>query len=320
MKIAVIGSGYVGTVTGACLAELGHQVICADVSASRMEKLQSGVVPFYEAGLESLIRTHLEEGNLRFTTDMEAAADHGEIIYLCVGTLPLPNGKPDLKPLTNAVHAIARSIRSYKLIVEKSTMPIKTGEWLASLFAEHLPPGVHVDIAADPQFLREGKAVNDFMHPDRIVIGTDSPQAIDLLVNLYKPLNAPVLMTDINSAELIKHATNAFLAMKISFINSIAHICEKTGADITTVSKGLGLDSRISPDYLSAGVGYGGLFFSKDINSLLNIANEHNVNLDLLKTTEVINRYQRIHFINKLEEALGGQLEGKTIAFPDYRE
>jgi UDPglucose 6-dehydrogenase len=193
-------------------------------------------------------------------------------------------------------------------------MPIKTGEWLQSLLREQVPSNIEFDIAAVPQFLREGHAVKDFMHPDRIIIGAESKRAIDTIVEIYRPLNAPILVTDTNSAELIKHATNAFLATKISFINSIAQVCEKTGADITSVARGLGLDRRIGQEYLSAGIGYGGIFFPKDINSLLNIAEDFHINLDLLKQVDIINRYQRISFIEKIDEALGKNLSGKTIA------
>lgn len=314
MKIAVIGSGYVGTVTGTCMAELGHHVVCADVKAERMKNLQNGIMPFHEQGLEPLIRTNLEEGRLQFTTQIRESVKQADVIFLCIGTPPLPSGKPDLKALTIAAKEIAAAMTTgYKLIVEKSTMPVKTGEWLKELLEAELPDAADFDIAAVPQFLREGNAVRDFMQPDRIIIGAENQRAIDILVGLYSPLNAPLLVTDINSAELIKHASNAFLAMKISFINSIAQICEKTGADINQVAKGLGLDKRISAEFLNAGIGYGGIFFPKDISSLLNIADEYHINLDLLKNTEVINRYQRINFIEKIEHAVGS-LEGKTIA------
>lgn len=295
------------------MAELGHEVTCADVKEDRMNKLSQGNLPFHEEGLEPLIRTNLEEGRLHFTTNIREGVRNSDVIFLCVGTPPLPNGKPDLKPLTQAVKEIAASMTGYKLIVEKSTMPVKTGEWLSELLRAELPKGADFDIAAVPQFLREGNAVRDFMFPDRVIIGAENQRAIDILVNIYSPLNAPLLITDINSAELIKHASNAFLAMKISFINSIAHICEKTGADITKVAKGLGLDKRISPEFLNAGIGYGGIFFPKDIASLVNIADEYSINLDLLKHTEVINRYQRISFIEKIDSAVG-KLEGKTVA------
>lgn len=314
MKIAVIGSGYVGTVTGTCLAEMGHQVICADVKEGRMKNLQDGKVHFYEEALEPLIRGNREEGRLNFTTDIVNAVRESDVIFLCIGTPLLPNGKPDMNALKAAVKSIAAGMDGYRLIIEKSTMPIKTGEYLQSMLQEQLAPGIEFDIAAVPQFLREGHAVNDFMHPDRIIIGAASKRAIDTIVELYQPLNAPLLITDINSAELIKHATNAFLATKISFINSIAQVCEKTGADIVSVARGLGLDQRIGQEYLNAGIGYGGIFFPKDLNSLLNIGEEFHLNLALLKEVETINRYQRISFIEKIDEALGKNLHGKTIA------
>ncbi len=314
MKIAVIGSGYVGTVTGTCLAEMGHQVICADVKEGRMKNLQEGKVHFYEEALEPLIRGNREEGRLEFTTDIVGAVRSSDVIFLCIGTPLLPSGKPDMNALSAAVKSIAGGMDGYRLIIEKSTLPIKTGEWLQSLLREQVADGIDFDIAAVPQFLREGHAVNDFMHADRIIIGAENQRAIDTIVEIYRPLNAPLLITDINSAELIKHATNAFLATKISFINSIAQICEKTGADITSVSRGLGLDRRIGPAYLNAGIGYGGIFFPKDLNSLLNIAEEFHINLDLLKQVDVINRYQRISFIEKIDEALNKNLHGKTVA------
>ncbi len=314
MKIAVIGSGYVGTVTGTCLAELGHQVVCADLNENLMANLQKGIVHFYEEGLETLIRTNLEAERLRFTPDITQAVKDSEVIFLCIGTPPLPNGKPDMNALTQAVKTIASAMDGYRLIIEKSTMPIKTGEWLKEMLKAELPGDIPFDIAAVPQFLREGHAIHDFMHPDRVIIGAEVQQAVDTIVEIYSPLNTPILVTDINSAELIKHATNAFLATKISFINTIAQICEKTGADIGKVSKGLGLDKRISPDYLNAGIGYGGIFFPKDLNSLVNIADEYHLNLDLLKAVETINRYQRINFIEKIAESVEGGISGKTVA------
>ncbi|MGE0199887.1 MAG: UDP-glucose/GDP-mannose dehydrogenase family protein [Candidatus Melainabacteria bacterium] len=314
MKIAVIGSGYVGTVTGTCLAELGHQVICADRNEARMQHLQRGEVNFYEEGLEAMLVANLETGRLSFTTDVEGAVRQSEIVFLCIGTPPLPNGKPDMNALTQAIQTVANGMDGYRLIVEKTTLPIKTGEWLASMLRERLPQGVEFDVAAVPQFLREGQAIHDFMNPDRIVVGAESKRATDTIVEIYGVLNAPIMICDINSAELIKHATNALLATKISFINSIAQICEKTGADINVVSKGLGMDKRIGHDYLQAGIGYGGIFFPKDLNALLNIADEYHLNLDLLKAVETTNRYQRISFIERIDEALGGRLSGKTIA------
>lgn len=326
MNITVVGTGYVGTVTGACLAELGHQVIGTDVNEGRIARLAEGHLHFYEPELEPMLRTNLDEGRLRFTPDIKTAIRDAEVVFLCVGTQPLPDGSPDLKPLMRAVDDLADALSGYTLIVEKSTVPVKTGEWLMDLLNDRIAncQGEECptfDIAAVPQFLREGYAVQDFMNPDRLIIGTASQKAIDVLNQIYAPLKPPVLLTDINSAELIKHATNALLATKISFINTIAQICEKTGADITEVAKGLGMDKRINPEYLNPGVGYGGIFFSKDIQSLLKIADEYHINLDLLKSTETTNRYQRLKFIDKVAAAVTGRegrleerLEGKTVA------
>lgn len=329
MKMAIIGSGYVGTVTGACLAEMGHDVVCADLDKARIETLQQGTVPFYEEGLETLMRSNMAAGRLAFTADITQAIQHGEMVFLCIGPKGNATERPDPRFLQQAAKDIAVSLvpGQYKLIVEKSTLPIKTGDFLKQTILAELPPDIdasQVEVAAVPQFMREGKAIKDFMHPDRIVIGAESQRAIDALVQIYRPLSAPMLITDINSAELIKHATNAFLAMKISFMNSIAQLCEKTGADINEVAKGLGMDKRIGSDYLHAGLGYGGIFFSKDIHSLLTIGKEYYVNLDLLKQTEDINRYQRISFIERIERVVAanghvtsgghGGLEGKTIA------
>ncbi len=318
MRMAVIGSGYVGTVTGTCLADMGHTVTCTDLDTGKIDLLRQGQVPFFEKGLDAKIKTNVEEQRLFFTSDIQDALKDADIIFLCMGAKQAPVGKPDMRPLTMAVDDIAKALvpDKYTLIVEKSTLPIKSGEYLQTLLDEALPKDktYQFDIAAVPQFMREGNAIHDFFHPDRVVIGADSQDAIDILVKLYQPLNGPMLITDLSSAELIKHATNAFLAMKISFINSIAHVCEKTNADITMVAKGLGMDRRISPHYLNAGIGYGGIFFPKDINSLVAIADEYHLNLDLLKTTEIINRYQRINFVERVERAVGGDLHGKTVA------
>lgn len=325
MKLAVVGSGYVSIVTGACFAGLGHHVHVASPEEALTAQLQQGIPPFYEEGLEALLKTEIDRGHLRFSTDVTGAVAEADVVFLCVAAPPLPDGKPDMKPLIEITQAMAKGLgpnntnaknNGYKLIVERSTLPVKTSHWLRGQFEKLLPEDAAgcYDLAAVPQFLREGQAIKDFYHPDRIVIGAESQRAIDLLVELYSELSAPMLMTDINSAELIKHATNAFLAMKISFINSMAHLCEKTGADISQVAKGLGMDKRISPDFLNAGIGYGGIFFPRDIASLLNIGQELSVNLDLLKTTETINRYQRIAFMERVEAAAGGDLHGKTVA------
>ncbi|MEB3206989.1 MAG: UDP-glucose/GDP-mannose dehydrogenase family protein [Vampirovibrionales bacterium] len=318
MKIAVIGAGYVGTVTATCLAEMGHQVICADTSEERVEQLQRGKPPMYEQGLEPLLVKNLGNGRLQFTAHIGNAVRHGDIIFLCIGTQPLLDGRPDMAPLMRAIEDITVSMDGYKIIVEKSTLPIKSAQWLSGLIREKLPAYASFDIAAVPQFLREGTAVADFFHPDRTVIGADKQTVSDKLVSLFAPLNGVILVTDINSAEIIKHATSAFLATKLSFINAMAQLCEQTGADVSQVAKGLGMDHRIGPEFLNAGIGYGGIFFAKDIASLIDIGNQYHINLDLLKATTIINRYQRISFIERIEQAFGhkgaGSLEGKTVA------
>lgn len=318
MRMTIIGSGYVGTVTGTCLAELGHTVICTDLDQEKISSLSNGDLPFFENGLSNMIKTNVQENRLSFSTDIQGSLKTADMIFLCMGATGTPTGKPDMRPLEQAVKDIAAILEpnKYQLIVEKSTLPIKSGQYLRELLNKALPNDQQFDfeIAAVPQFMREGHAVHDFFHPDRVVIGAESEKATDALVKIYQPLNAPMLITDISSAELIKHAANAFLAMKISFINSIAHICERTDADVTMVAKGLGMDQRIAPEFLNAGIGYGGIFFPKDINSLVSIADDYHLNMDLLKTTEVINRYQRIDFIERIERAAGGSVSGKTVS------
>jgi UDPglucose 6-dehydrogenase len=314
VQIAIIGSGYVGLVTGACFAHLGHQVVCVDNQKAKIEKLNQGIMPIYEPGLDVLVKTNVVEGRLHFTTDIEEATRLSDIIFICVGTPPKPNGEADLSAFEHVAAAMAPAMSdSYKLIVEKSTVPVRTGEWLASLFRSHLPQGADFDIASNPEFLREGSAIKDFLETDRVVLGTNADRAAALLVKLYAPLNAPILITDLNSAELIKHASNAFLAMKISFINAVAQMCEMTGADIGKVAKGVGLDKRIGEQFLKAGVGYGGACFPKDVQAFIAIAGQHGYDFELLKAVEKINQGQRHHLADKVFRALGNDLAGKTI-------
>jgi UDPglucose 6-dehydrogenase len=313
MDIAIIGSGYVGLVTGACFAHLGHRVVCVDNQAAKVEKLKAGQMPIYEPGLDVLVKTNVAEGRLRFTTDIAEATACSEAIFICVGTPPKPNGEADLSAFEHVAGAMAPAMNGYKLIVEKSTVPVRTGEWLAELFRSHLPAGADFDIASNPEFLREGSAIRDFLESDRVVLGVNSDRAASLLIKLYTPLNAPILVTDLNSAELIKHASNAFLAMKISFINAVAQVCERTGADITKVAKGVGLDKRIGEQFLRAGVGYGGACFPKDVSAFISIAEKHGYDFELLRAVERINADQRRHVAEKIEAALGGDLPGKVV-------
>jgi UDPglucose 6-dehydrogenase len=258
MNIAIIGSGYVGLVTGACFAELGNKVICADNDGRKIAGLKKGVLPIFEPGLEESIINNKKAGRLLFTTRIKDAVRHCEIIFIAVGTPALENGEADLTGIENVARNIALNMTGYRLIVEKSTVPVETGEWVKHTISTYVKSNIKFDVASNPEFLREGSAINDFMHPDRIVIGVESKKARDLLVDLYKPLNAPIVVTNIKSAELIKHASNSFLALKISYINLISNICEKTDADVEFVAQGMGLDPRIGSRFLKAGLGYGG--------------------------------------------------------------
>lgn len=314
MKIAIMGSGYVGLVTGTCFAELGHDVICVDNNRDKIQRLQRGQVPIYEPGLEELLQANVAEGRLHFSSEIADGVNFGEILFICVGTPALPDGRVDLSAMEKVIAEIARNMRSYKLIVEKSTVPVRTAESMEALARKHLVQRhVEFDLASNPEFLAEGSAIQDFMHPDRVVLGVKSERAASLLIQLYAPLNAPILITDINSAELIKHASNAFLAMKISFANALATICERTGADINKVTRGMGLDKRIGPQFLRAGIGFGGSCFPKDLSGFIHLVQAHGYDFSLLKAVQEINIHQRLHFLEKVKTALG-TLAGKQLA------
>ncbi len=261
MRIAIIGTGYVGLCTGACFAELGNQVVCMDVVEEKINKLKKGIIPIYEPQLKEFVEKNVERKRLEFTTNLHEAVEKSDIIFIAVGTPPREDGSADLSYVENVALNIARCMNSYHLIVEKSTVPVQTGKRVERTIKEHAHPGVEFDVASNPEFLREGSAMHDFMHPDRIVLGVSSERAARMLKKLYEPLNAPIIVTDINSAEIIKHASNSFLATKISFINAVANICEKTGANIEEVARGIGLDKRIGQSFLNAGIGYGGSCF-----------------------------------------------------------
>lgn len=315
MKLAIIGSGYVGLVTGACFAHLGHDVVCVDSDVAKIATLEAGGVPFYEPGLETLVKTNVREGRLRFGTDARLAAEEAEIVFLCVGTPPKPDGSADLRAIEAVADAIAPTLAAGapKLIVEKSTVPVRTGDWLTGLFRERAPEGADFDVASNPEFLREGSAIHDFLHADRVVLGVDSERASNRLVSLYAPLNAPILVTDLRSAELIKHASNAFLAMKISFINAVGRVCELSGADVTKVAKGIGLDARIGESFLKAGAGYGGACFPKDVAAFSAIAAELGYDFKLLDEVARINDAQRDLVMDKIRALAGGSLTGKAV-------
>jgi UDPglucose 6-dehydrogenase len=313
LNISIIGSGHVGLVTGACLAELGHCVVCVDNDEEKIEKLNRGEMPFYEPGLQEIVRFNFLEGRLRFSNSIAEGTRHGEVLFIAVGTPPKPTGEADLSAIERVCREIGANMTGYRVVVEKSTVPVQTGEWVARNLQKYAPTGLTFDVASVPEFLREGSAVHDFKHPDRIVIGVSSDRAAGLLVKIFEPLNAPILLTDIKSAELIKHSANAFLAMKISFINAVAHICEISGADVGKVAKGIGLDSRIGMEFLQPGIGFGGSCFPKDLSGFIAISQQLGYDFQLLKEVENINRLAREWAMSKLLHLLGGSLLGRTI-------
>ena len=312
MNICTVGAGYVGLVTGACFADLGHKVICIDNDRKKIEALKKLKIPFYEKGLEDIVRRNVKAKRLSFSTSIREGVKKSVIIFICVGTPPRPNGEADLSSVEHVAKEIARNLSSYRLIVEKSTVPVETGEWVKHTIKLNVRKNVKFDVASNPEFLKEGSAIEDFLHPDRVVIGVESKKAKDLFIELYREVDAEVVVTDIKSAELIKHASNSYLATKISFINSVANICEKTGADIAKVAYGMGLDSRIGRDFLKSGVGYGGSCFPKDVDAFVYISGKLGYDFGILKAARKVNEEQKAHFIRKIREALW-IVEGKTI-------
>ncbi|MBJ6359796.1 UDP-glucose dehydrogenase family protein [Paenibacillus sp. GCM10012307] len=311
MKITVIGTGYVGLVSGVCYAHLGNEVICVDKDVQKIATLKAGVIPIYEPGLKELADACMESGHLQYTTDLGEAIQEAEVVIIAVGTPPLPGGGADLQFVEAVAREIGANLNGYKVIVVKSTVPVGTNETVEEIIARHT---IHAfDIASVPEFLREGTAVSDTLNPDRIVIGTKSDKAADRLSELHKPLTNQIVITDIRSAEMIKYASNAFLATKISFINEIANLCEKVGADVTEVAGGMGLDKRIGGSFLKAGIGYGGSCFPKDTKALIQIAGNVEYDFKLLKSVVEVNNHQRFGVIDKLYRALGS-LQGKRIA------
>lgn len=312
MNIAVIGSGYVGLVTGVCLAHIGHTVICVDNNHEKIKRLRLGKVPIYEPGLEDLLKKYLKNKRLSFTASIVDAAKKSTIIFIAVGTPSKKNGEADLTYVENVARDIARAMDSYKLIVEKSTVPANTGQRIKRTIAMNLPAkfrkGTEVtldfDVASNPEFLREGSAVHDFMNPDRVVIGIESAKAERLLREMYAPLKPTMVVTDINSAELIKHASNSFLATKISFINAIAQICDGIGADVLKVAEGMGFDKRIGRKFLDAGIGYGGSCFPKDVDAFIRLSEKNGYQFNLLKEVRNINEEQKALFVRLIEDKL----------------
>jgi len=314
MKICMIGTGYVGLVTGTCFASLGNKVVCVDIDKEKIASLKKGISPIYEPGLEELVRQNQKKGRLSFTTELKKAVKESQVIFIAVGTPPKSKGDADLTYIEDVSNQIASTLsNSYKLIVEKSTVPVETGSWIEHTIKTNTNKKVKFDVASNPEFLREGTAIQDFMHPDRVVVGVGSKRAKETLLELYKPLKAPILVTDIKSAEIIKHASNSFLATKISFINAISNICEKVGADIVEVARGMGLDKRIGKTFLSAGIGFGGFCLPKDLDSFVRISEKIGYDFQLLKTVRNINEEQKKLLIKKVESNLW-ILKGKTIA------
>jgi len=314
MKIGIIGSGYVGLVTGACFADLGNDVICVDNDKAKIASLKKGVMPIFEPALEETVLRNVKAGRLIFTSDIKTAAMASSIIFISVATPPKSNGEPDLSQVENVSRQLALCFdASYKLVVEKSTVPIRTGEWIEHTLKVHAKKTARFDVASNPEFLREGSAINDFMHPDRIVIGVESKKAKDTLLELYKPIKAPIIVTDIKSAEIIKHASNSYLATKISFINAISNICDKTGADIVKVAEGMGMDKRIGRAFLNAGAGWGGSCFPKDVAAFIHIAEKTGYDFKFLKEVLRINEEQKKNVLEKIRNGLW-ILKGKTIA------
>ena len=343
MRVCVIGTGYVGLVTGVCLSHIGHHVVCVDNNEEKVQLMKSGQSPIYEPGLSDLMKSSMEAGNLEFTSDLGAGVSHGDILFIAVGTPALPTGESD----TRYVEAVARGIGEhlnggYKVIVNKSTVPIGSGDWVRMIVLDGIsarqkvPVGAGApvsdlpeatasfDVVSNPEFLREGSAVFDTFNPDRIVLGSDNQKAIDMMKELYTPIverkfsedkeapQVPVVTTDLSSAEMVKYASNAFLATKISFINEVANICDRVGADVTQVAKGIGLDSRIGSKFLQAGIGWGGSCFPKDVSALVHTADDYGYEAELLKATINVNTRQRVLTIEKLQQVLK-ILKGKTV-------
>ena len=304
MDISIIGSGYVGLVTGACFADVGHHVICVDNDSEKVKQLKAGEVPIYEPGLEEIIHRNVSAQRLHFTGNIQEAVERSQIIFIAVPTPPLPDGDVDLSFVEKVAREIAGVLTDYRVIVDKSTVPVKTGEKVAESIKRYNRHGAKFDVVSNPEFLREGCAVADLMHPDRIVIGAQSEQAIDLMKKVYEPFMAPILVTDISSAELIKHCANSFLALKISYINAVSGICEASGADVEKVADGIGMDHRIGRDFLNAGIGYGGSCFPKDIAAFIAISDQLGTPFNLLKEVQRINEGQKARFLKTIRETL----------------
>jgi len=315
MHIAVIGTGYVGLVSGACFAEFGVEVTCVDVDVAKIEKLNNGIIPIYEPGLDKIVTKNVAAGRLHFTTDIKSAVEGALVVFLAVGTPPQPDGTPDMSYYRQAAKDIAESMNGYKVLVTKSTVPVGTGKWLREFVAANLNTETEFGVASNPEFLREGAAIEDFMRPDRVVIGSNEDRAIEVMKELYRPLyliETPIVITSLEAAELIKYAANAFLATKITFINEVANLCDAIGCDVHDVARGMGMDNRIGRKFLHPGPGYGGSCFPKDTRALTTVADQFGVETMIVDAVIEANERQRGAMIPKIEK-LVGDLNGKKI-------
>ncbi len=315
MHIAVIGTGYVGLVSGACFAEFGIDVTCVDVDATKIEKLNNGIIPIYEPGLDQIVEKNVKAGRLHFTTDIKSAVEGALVVFLAVGTPPKEDGSPDMSYYQQAAKDVAEAMNGYKVLVTKSTVPVGTGKWLREFVAANLKTPTEFGVASNPEFLREGAAIEDFMRPDRVVIGSNEERAIEVMKELYRPLyliETPIVITSLEAAELIKYAANAFLATKITFINEIANLCDAIGCDVHDVARGMGMDNRIGRKFLHPGPGYGGSCFPKDTRALTTVADQFGVETRIVDAVIDANERQREAMIPKVEK-LVGDLAGKQI-------
>ncbi len=314
MKISIIGTGYVGLTTGACFAEVGHQVICVDNNPNIVKSLRRGKITIYEPGLEEIVKSNVELGRLTFTESKEKAIDASDVVFIAVPTPPQKDGSVDLSFVETVAREIAEVMKpgQYKVIVDKSTVPVTTGTRVTKTIQAHGPDGLDFDVVSNPEFLREGSAVQDLMKPDRVVVGANSERALKVMHEIYEPFDAPILETDLNSAEIIKHAANSFLAMKISFINAVSAICDRSNADVELVAKGIGMDDRIGKSFLKAGLGYGGSCFPKDLKAFIAVAEELGAPFTMLREVENINAAQLTRFLQTIRNSVGS-LEGKRI-------
>lgn len=313
-QLCVVGSGYVGLVTGTCFADMGNNVTLVDIDEGKISLLQSGRMPIYEPGLAEMVQRNTDAGRMQFTTSYADGLDRAEFVFICVGTPSGVDGEADLQYVRAAAQTVAKTMRRPLIVINKSTVPVGTGDWTTEIITSNQPKPVEFAVVSCPEFLREGSAIADFMQPDRSVLGSSDPAAAEKVAELYAPLDAPIVITDIRTAEMIKYASNAFLATRISFINEISIICERLGADVTEVARGMGFDKRIGPHFLQAGIGFGGSCFPKDVKALANMAQTHGMHPQLLNAVMEINAFQRRQITLKARELLGGSVSGKNVA------